>query len=213
MSNCVFPKLPGLTFEIKPVPTWSTVIQKSKNRTRTAIMNDPYPLWTFELTFEFLRDSPPVNPGASNPNGYSELEQIVGFYNARGGSFDNFLLDPGMLTGNPAASTVTGAPVGTGDGDTTVFYLLRDCGGFLDEVQAPVSPVVISVNGAVQASGWTLGANGVITFAAAPASGAVITWSGSWQWPVCFAEDSLGIEQFMYQLYELQTLKFEQVKF
>ena len=60
MSNLLFPRLLGLTFAIKPVPSWSTVIQKSKNRARTAIMNDPYPLWTFELTFEFLRDSPPA---------------------------------------------------------------------------------------------------------------------------------------------------------
>lgn len=214
MSNCVFPRLAGLTFEVKAVPTWSTVVQKSKNRARTAIMNDPYPQWTFELTYEFLRDSPPANPGdPANPNGYSELEQIAGFYNARGGSFDSFLLDPGMLTGDPDASTVTGAPVGTGDGVTTVFYLLRNCGGFLDEVQAPVGPVVISVDGVVAATGWTPGANGAITFGAAPASGAVITWDGAWQWPVCFAEDSLGLEQFMYQLYDLKTLKLEQVKF
>jgi hypothetical protein len=48
MSYCVFPKLPGLTFEIKSSPNWATVIQKAKNRARTAIMNDPYPQWSIE---------------------------------------------------------------------------------------------------------------------------------------------------------------------
>jgi uncharacterized protein (TIGR02217 family) len=212
MSDCVFPKLPGLTFEIKPVPTWSNIVQKSKNRARTVIMNDPYPQWTFELTYEFLRDSAPALPGsASNPENFSELEQIVGFYNARGGSFDSFLLDPVLLTGRPTDSTVTAAPVGTGDGITTTFYLHRNCGGFLDEVQSPTT-VYISVNGVVQGSGWRQGAAGQIIFPVAPAAGAVITWDGSWQWRVCFAEDSLGLEQFMYELYELQSLKLEQVK-
>jgi hypothetical protein len=46
MSDAVFPKLAGLSWGIKPVATWSTVVQRSKNRARTALLNDPYPLWT-----------------------------------------------------------------------------------------------------------------------------------------------------------------------
>jgi hypothetical protein len=213
MSTLLFPKLPGLTFEIKPIPTWSTIVQKSKNRARTALMNDPYPLWEFELTFEFLRDSPPELPGApSNPNNYSELELLTGFYNARGGSYESFLLDPGILTGRPSDWEVRGGPLGTGDGVTTTFYLGRDAGGFIDEVQSPVGPLFVSVDGAVQLTGWTLGANGAVTFATAPAIGAVLTWDGRWMWQVCFSEDTLSLEQFMYELYELQSLKLEQVK-
>ena len=100
MSNAVFPKLVGLGWGCNPVPTWSTVVQRSKNGATTRLMNDPYPLWTFELSYEFLRDSVPAMPGAANnPENFAELQQIIGFYNARGGGFDDFLVDPATLTG------------------------------------------------------------------------------------------------------------------
>lgn len=214
MSNAIFPKLPGLTFDIKPTPTWSTVVQRAKNRTTARIQNDPYPLWLFEINFEFLRDSAPQRPGrdALNPSNYSELQQLVGFYNARGGSFDNFLLDPGMLTGRKGDWEAHGAPAGTGDGTTTTFYLQRDCGGFYDLVQATVGTLVMSINGVVQlASSWTQNANGSITFTSAPAAGAVVTWDGHWMYRVRFSEDKLdGLAMFMYQLYECQKVTLEQ---
>jgi uncharacterized protein (TIGR02217 family) len=213
MSNALFPKLAGLTFDISATPTWSTVVQRSKNGSTTRLMSDPYPQWAFDLSYEFLRDAPPQRPGgALNPSGYTELEQIVGFYNARGGSFDDFLLDPGLLTGRPREWEVHGGPVGIGDGTTTTFYLQRDCGGFVDEVQNPAGNPLLAVNGIAVTSGWSLGAAGAITFATAPANNAVITWNGRWMWRVRFAEDTLDLKQFMYQLYELQSLKLEQVK-
>ena len=216
MSNLLFPDLPGLTFDLKAVPTWSTVVQKSKNRARTALLNDPYPLWKFELNFEFLRGAgfnpAPAQRSARNPGGYSELDQILGFYNYHHGSCDDFLLDPCMLTRKPGENQVHGSQIGIGDGTTTIFYLTRECGLFVDEVQNP-GKVSISVNGVVSpSSAWTLGAWGAVTFVAAPALGAVITWDGTWRYRVCFAEDSLGLGGFMYQLYELRSLKLEEVK-
>lgn len=214
MSNSVFPKLAGLSWGCNPVPTWSTVVQRSKNGATTRLMNDPYPLWTFELDYEFLRDTPQQTPGSAfNTQDLSELEQIIGFYNARGGSFDDFLLDPAMLTGDPKAGIVNGGPVGTGDGVTTVFYLQRNAGHFIDEVQNPVGTPVVSVNNVPQiASSFTIAAGGVVTFGIAPALGNVITWDGRWQWRVRFSEDKIDAKQFMIALYELQSLKLEQVK-
>jgi uncharacterized protein (TIGR02217 family) len=214
MSNAVFPKLAGLSWGCNPVPTWSTVVQRSKNGATTRLQNDPYPLWAFELDYEFLRDSVPAMPGgADNPENLSELQQILGFYNARGGGFDDFLIDPAMLTGDPRAGIVLGGPVGVGDGTTTVFYLQRNCGGFIDEVQNPVGTPAISVDGVVQTtSPYGLTDGGVITFIAAPATGAVITWDGRWMWRVRFSEDKIDAKQFMVQLYELQSMKLEQVK-
>jgi uncharacterized protein (TIGR02217 family) len=213
MSNFVFPKLAGLSWGCNPVPTWSTVVQRSKNGATTRLMNDPYPLWTFELDYEFLRDSTPEMPGAANnPENISELQQVIGFYNARGGSFDDFLLDPAMLTGDPDAGMVRGGPVGTGDGVTTTFYLQRNCGGFFDEVQNPVGTPSISVNGVVQLPASFGIASGAVTFATAPALNAVITWDGRWMWRVRFSEDKIDAKQFMAQLYELQSMKLEQVK-
>ena len=213
MSDALFPTLQGLTFDIAPVPTFSTVVQRAKNRATTRLMSDPYPLWTFELTFEFLRDSTPQRPGgARNPSNYSELEQIVGFYLARGGGFDDFLLDPGMLTGRPQEWQAQSELLGLGDGLTTIFQLQRNIGGFSDEVQAPAGQVFLFLNGAPQTTGWTLGAAGAIVFNSAPAAGVRVTADFRWRWRVRFAEDTLGLQQFMFQLYELQKLKLEQVK-
>jgi uncharacterized protein (TIGR02217 family) len=217
MSDLIFPQLAGLSWGIKPVPTWSTVVQRSRNGARTALGADPYPLWTYELSYEFLRGPGYTgsHPGSSaaNPEGYSELEQIVGLFNLCNGGAGDFLLDPGQLVGRPQDSTVRGIPIGTGDGTTTTFYLARNTGGFLDEVQDPVAgSVSVAINGVAQTAGWTLGALGAIAFAAAPALNAVITASFRWRMRVCFAEDTLGIEAFMYALYDLQSLKLEQVK-
>ena len=79
-------------------------------------------------------------------------------------------------------------------------------------MQDPVGPVNIAVNGVATPTGWALGVVGDITFATAPALNALITADFRWRWRVCFAEDSLGIEAFMYQLYDLKSLKLEQVK-
>jgi uncharacterized protein (TIGR02217 family) len=218
MSNAIFPQLAGLGWGGNPVPNWSNQVQRSKNGAVTTLMNDLYPRWTFELSYEFLRDSVPPMPGAaSNPENYTELDQIVGFYNARGGSFDDFLLDPGLLTSKYREGLVSGGPVvnvlgalAVGDGVTTTFYLARDAGGFLDEVQNPVGATVISVAGVPQTTGVTLGAAGVITFATAPVTGRAITWDGRWMWRVRFSEDTLDAKQFMKDLYELQSMKLEQ---
>jgi hypothetical protein len=80
-------------------------------------------------------------------------------------------------------------------------------------VQNPAGAPVLSVNGVVQTnSPYGLGAAGAITFITAPVLGAVITWDGRWQWRVRFSEDKIDAKQFMAQLYELQSMKLEQVK-
>jgi uncharacterized protein (TIGR02217 family) len=213
MSDYLFPKLPGLTWDIKMSPTWSTVVQRSKNRATTRLYNDPYPLWTYELSYEFVRDSKLALPGdPRNLENYTELEQIVGFYNQRRGSFDDFLINPGELTAKPSAWEVRGAQIGVGDGTTTIFYLERNYGGFMDEVQNPTGPVYIAVNGVIQTSGWTLSSPGIITFATAPALNAKITWDGKFLYRVRFAEDDMSFDTMMHDLYELQSVKLEQVK-
>lgn len=218
MSDAIFPSVPGLTWELTASPTWSTEVQRSKNGATTRLGSDPYPLWKFELNYEFLRDSRPAR-GATpqNPRGVSELQQIVNFYNARRGSWDDFLLDPSLLTGRRGVdaerdSMVSGARLGVGDGANRVFYLQRDCGGFVDEVQNPVGPVYVAVDNVAQTSGWTLGDAGAVTFDVAPALGEVVTADFRWRWRVRFAEDQLDFEAFMYQLYELKSVKLEQVK-
>ncbi|MDI3260370.1 MAG: DUF2460 domain-containing protein, partial [Sinobacteraceae bacterium] len=62
----------------------------------------------------------------------------------------------------------------------------------------------------VPATGWSV-ADGVVTFSTAPASGHVLTWSGTYYYRCRFADDSEDFSQFLAQLYELKTLKLRTV--
>jgi len=210
MSNALFPCLPGLTWDITYSPAFDNVEQRSKNGAVTVLMNDPYPQWSVELNYEFLRDSE-GRPSARNPKNYPELKELLGFFLQRGGNADTFLIDPELLTDKP--EPVAAHQIGTGDGATTVFYLMRDIGGFAMEVQDPIpGSVKISADGTPVTSGWTLGTKGDITFASAPAADAVITASFRWRLSVRFAQSSLEYKAFMFDLYEADSVKLIQDK-
>ena len=86
VSNAVFPRLPGLTFDFKMRPTFSTIIQQAADRSETRIFEDAYPIWEFDLTYEFVRDFRTGQAqNTTNPTNQTELKQIVGFYMARQG--------------------------------------------------------------------------------------------------------------------------------
>jgi hypothetical protein len=57
----IFPELVGLTFDRKKTPTFNTQVKTSVNgyETRTAMM--AFPIWKFELAFEFLRENAAQN--------------------------------------------------------------------------------------------------------------------------------------------------------
>lgn len=82
--------------------------------------------------------------------------------------------------------------LGTGDGTTTEFQLVkryaRGDHEFFRTIRKPVAgTVLIGVDGVATPSGWTLdAATGIVTFAPAPADGAVLTWGGEFHVPVRF---------------------------
>jgi len=52
--------------------------------------------------------------------------------------------------------------------------------------------------------------NGVVTFAAAPAAGVKLTWSGGFYYRCRFPEDEwTELNEFAYQLWENNSVKFE----
>jgi hypothetical protein len=56
---------------------------------------------------------------------------------------------------------------------------------------------------------YSLGSTGIVTFASAPASGAA--WTGNYFYRLHFGEDSVDFEEFMYQFWQCQSVKFESV--
>lgn len=197
MSNAVFPDLPGLSWGVRRTPIWKTITHESVAgmELRTALM--AYPRWRIGLSFECLRAG----------GGYSEMQTLAGFFNARRGSWDSFLWrDPG----DSVAAVVA---FGTGDGATKVFTLSRPFGGFLEPVQDFVSAPSVYVAGALKASpaDYTI-LSGKVTFAAAPAAGAALTWSGQFYKRVRFERDETEFEEFLQDLHSAKRVELITVK-
>jgi len=193
MSNAIYPVLPGLMFPTQKQPEFSTAIKKSVSgkEYRAAFMQ--YPLWTFDLTYEFLR-----NGLAGN-----DLNTLLGFFLARQGSFDNFLFN------EPSDYLATDVTFGTGDGTTTQFQLVRGLGAFVEPVQNVNILTNIKSNGAiVSGSGYSLGSTGIVTFITAPVASAVLTWSGTFYYRVRFTQDTSQFSQFMQDLWENKKVQF-----
>jgi hypothetical protein len=121
MSDAVFPTLPGLKWGSVKTPTWSTKVLTAVSGRETRGSFQSYPRWRFTLAYEFLRGG----------NGFNELQDLVGFFNQRGGSFDNFLYR------DPADYTVADQALGVGDSATAEFRFVRAQGGFVEPVLAP----------------------------------------------------------------------------
>ena len=193
MSSSVYPTLPGLTWGLTRTPIWKTGKSETASGREFAVSYMTYPRYLYRLQYEFLRET----------GSFSELRTLVGFFNSMRGSFDSFLfLDPDD-------SVATNQQFGVGDGVTTRFQVTRSMGGFAEPVFDFVAGTTsFFVNGSLQASGITL-ANGLLTFASAPAAGAVLTWSGTYYWRCAFTNDSTEFSQFMQRLWEAKAVEFK----
>jgi len=149
MATNVLPSLAGLGFNVTRTPVWDTTVQQAISGKETRVARQTYPRWKWELTYSVLRS------GAA----YGELQQLAGFFNALQGMFDTFLYQ------DADDNRVTGQGIGTGDGVTTTFQLVRSFGGFAEPVLAPANPVGTQVylNGVPQTSGVSLNPWGVVS--------------------------------------------------
>lgn len=198
MSTQVFPTFPGLTWDIKRSAMNSTVMKSSPSGREFRVAMYSTPRYKYTLNYEVLRGG----------NAFTEWQQLVGFFNARAGSFDTFLL------ADPNDGSVSGQVFGAGDGVTTAFQLVRTLGGFVEPVYAVSGTPSISVAGVVKTAGtdYTISASGLVTFTAAPAAAAALTWTGNFYWVVRFDKDQLEVGQLMQQFFEARAVTLITVK-
>lgn len=194
MSSAVFPVLPGLAWDRRRSPQWSTLVQKavSGRETRAALWQ--YPLYQWELTYEFLRADAT----------HAELQTLVGFFNARRGAFESFLYE------DPADNAATGQTLGLGDGATRDFPLARTQGGFTQPVDALKALGAVYLAGSPASSFSVSGT--VITFDTAPGAGVAVTADFSFYWRVRFSEDTAEFSEFMRLLFEARTIILQGVR-
>lgn len=198
MSNAVFPDLPGLKWSTSKAPIWKTRVQESVSgkELRTALMS--FPRWRYSLAYEVLRAE----------TVYQELQTLVGFFNARRGSWDSFLyLDPDD-------NAVAAQQFGVGDGATKDFQLTRPFGGFVEPVQNVNGAPAITKGGVLQATpgDYSLSATGLVSFVAAPAIGVPLAWTGSYYVRCRFERDTEEFTQFLKDLWEARRIEFRTEK-
>lgn len=189
MSTAIFPTLPGLEWTVRKTPEFRTKAQRATSGREARTPMWSYPIWHIGMSYEFLRDD------ATN-----ELQTLMGFFLARYGGADNFnFLDP-------YDNAVTNHTFGIGDGVTTEFQLTKIYAGFIEPVFRVKGTPVVKVNGVTKATpaDYSIDAEGLVTFATAPANTHPLTWTGEYYLRCCFEEDSADFEEFMKKLWQLR---------
>jgi uncharacterized protein (TIGR02217 family) len=197
MSNAIFPDLQGLKWDIEKTPIWSTIIQTSANGKETRATNWSYPRYKFDLSFEFLEDS---------SSQIDDIHTIIGFYNARKGAYDDFLFK------DDTDYQMTGQNIGSGNGQSTIFQIVRNYGGFLEPVKGVKSSTLKVYLDGVLTTDYTLSDYGVITFNSAPANTVAITVDCEFYYRVRFNDDDVTFNNFLKNLWECNNITLIKVK-
>lgn len=127
---------------------------------------------------------------------------LVAFFEARRGRLYGFRFKDfaDFKSGAPSAAVAaTDQALRTGDGSRTTFQLVKRYGEGLDavvrEIRKPVAGTVkVAVDGVEPGSGWLADpATGLVTFDAAPASGAAVTAGFEFDTPARFDTDRIDV--------------------
>lgn len=200
MSAAVFPSLVGLGWEFERKPKFRNIVQESVSGFEDRIGLMLYPRFVYTLNYDMLRGD------ATN----LEFQTLFAFFCARRARFDSFLFT------DPDDYTVTAQGIGTGDGSTTEFQLVRAMTGtggvsFVMPIIAPNVVSEVRVDGApVNPADYAVDADtGLITFDVAPGNGLAIVADFTYYWRCRFDADEMDFRKFMYQLWRADGLQFK----
>jgi hypothetical protein len=208
----------GLGWNFKTSQLFTTTRQKPQSgRGPVAATLQQGVLYEFELVCNYLKVA-----GVTTANDFAYLKN---FYEAMRGAWGRFVFDPSQanlsnLTLSADYTQLENGFSGIGDGVTTVFPLWRSTsalgGGnvtLLERIQNVSTLIGVYVNNVLQSSGAYTLTNfpASITFTTAPATGYPVCWSGNYNYLCSFAEDTNDLNEFMWQLYELKSLRLETV--
>jgi uncharacterized protein (TIGR02217 family) len=131
-----------------------------------------------------------------------DLAAVVAFFEARNGRLHGFRFKDWADFKSCLPSQTPGPtnqPIGTGNGAATQFQLTKrytsGAQSWNRTITKPVAGTVsIALNGATQASGWSVStATGLVTFTTAPAAGVAITAGFEFDVTVRFDTDALDV--------------------
>jgi len=204
--TAIFPSLPGLGWSVVKSARFATRIQRAVNGRELRALDQPYPIWSWTLTYPLLRDKSDTR-GPGPGVGYDELRTLAGFFLQQQGAFQPFLFD------DPTDRSVTAQLLGTGDSSAIAFQLVRAMGNFAEPVTAPNLVSAVYFDGVLQspASYSVDSPTGLVTFTSPPPSGQAITADFTYYFRVRFADDTAEFENFMLQLWQARQIKLQSV--
>jgi uncharacterized protein (TIGR02217 family) len=131
-----------------------------------------------------------------------DLAAVVAFFEARNGRLHGFRFRDWSDYKSGLPSNVPSPldqPIGTGDGTTTAFQLVKrytsGAQGWTRTITKPVAGSVrVALAGVEQSSGWSVATTtGLVTFAAPPGAGVAVTAGFEFDVPVRFDSDTLDV--------------------
>jgi uncharacterized protein (TIGR02217 family) len=142
----------------------------------------------------------------------SQLNELIAFFRARKGRAEGFRFK------DWTDHSATAQAIGTGDGSTTQFQLVKTytSGGITESriITKPVSGTIsIYKNGVLQTTGYSVSTiTGMVTFSAAPANGVAITASFEFDVPVRFDTDRLSASLESYGISSVKEITLVEVR-
>ncbi len=150
-----------------------------------------------------------------------DLARVVAFFEARNGRLHGFRWkDWGDFKSCLPSQTPTALdqPLGTGDGETTAFQLVkRYVSGSQTWVRTITKPVAGTVRvargGVEQAAGWSVDTTtGLVSFDAAPGAGVAVTAGFAFDVPVRFDTDRLDVTLDIERLGSITSIPLVEVR-
>ena len=159
-----------------------------------------------------------VSYGIRRPD---DLAKVVAFFEARNGRLHGFRFKDWLDYRSCLPSQIPAATdqqIGTGDGTTKSFQLVKRYASGAQSwarlITKPVAgSVTLALNGATQASGWSVDpATGLVSFAAVPGTGIAITAGFEFDVPVRFDSDALDVTLDVERLGSIASIPLLEIR-
>jgi uncharacterized protein (TIGR02217 family) len=150
----------------------------------------------------------------------ADMQAVLAFFEERRGRFHSFLWRDGLdfsSNGGNGTPTPLDQPLGTGDGTTVQFQLVKQYGAAFDPYLRPITKPVsgsvrLAVAGTEVTTGWSVDAlTGLVTFAEAPAAETALTAGFLFDVPVRFDSDRLDVELTSFDAAEAPSIPLVEV--
>lgn len=150
-----------------------------------------------------------------------DIHTVVSFFEERRGQLHGFRWKDKFDFKSCAPLQTTShndQPIGTGNGSTTQFQLVKVYGSvyspYTRMINKPVAGTVkIGLNGVNQASGWSVNTTmGIVTFSAAPGAGVAVTAGYEFDVPVRFDTDNLQIDLSAFDAGQIPDIPIVEIR-